>query len=144
LASSSASAPEQPTLQVTTVDGATFDLSQHRGKYVVVNFWATWCAPCLKEIPDFSALVREREDVVVIGLAYEEISVEDMKRFLQRIRPAYPIAIVDVAAPPADFAKPRGLPMTYLLGPDGRVLEKYLGPVTRKELLTRIARARDA
>jgi len=133
--------PAMPTLQVTTVDGASYDLSQHRGKWVVVNFWATWCAPCLKEMPELSALDAMREHVEVVGLAYEEIEPADMQAFLQKHPVVYPIAILDVYAPPADFATPRGLPMTYLIAPDGKVAKQFLGPVTAKDIEGAIAKA---
>ncbi|NZA26662.1 TlpA family protein disulfide reductase [Luteimonas sp. SJ-92] len=130
-----------PALRVTTVDGAAYDLADHRGKWVVVNFWATWCAPCLKEMPELSALGAMREHVEVIGLAYEEIEPDAMRAFLEKHPVLYPIAIVDVYAPPADFDTPRGLPMTYLIAPDGIVARQFLGPVTAHEIETAIAAA---
>lgn len=130
---------KKPTLSVKTVDGATFDLAQQRGHWVVVNFWATWCAPCLKEMPDLSEFDKARDDVTVIGLAYDEIELIDLKLFLEQHPTTYPIAQVDVYAPPKDFETPRGLPMTYLIAPDGTVAKKFLGPVTSKELETAIA-----
>ena len=123
-----------PTLKVATLDGKRWDLAGHRGKWVVVNFWATWCGPCLKEMPDLSALDAMREDVEVIGLAYEEIEAAELQAFLQAHPVVYPIAIIDVYDPPADFATPRGLPMTYLIAPDGTVAKKFLGPVTAAEI----------
>jgi thiol-disulfide isomerase/thioredoxin len=133
------SSREMPALRVPTLDGAPYDLATHRGKWVVVNFWATWCAPCLKEMPELSALHSMREDVEVVGLAYEEIEPADMRAFLAKRPVTYPIAIVDTYQPPADFETPRGLPMTVLIAPDGRVAKQVIGPVTAKSIEDAIA-----
>lgn len=133
--------PAVPTLKVQTIDGVAYDLAAHRGKWVVVNFWATWCAPCLKEMPELSALDAMREHIEVIGLAYEEIEPAEMTVFLRKHPVVYPVAIVDVYAPPADFATPRGLPMTYLIAPDGKVAKQFLGPVTAKDIEAAVAAA---
>lgn len=130
-----------PALKLPLVDGTAYDLAAHRGKWVVVNFWATWCGPCLKEMPELSALDAMRDHIEVIGLAYEEIDVDAMRAFLKEHPVVYPIAIVDTFNPPADFDTPRGLPMTYLIGPDGKVVEKVLGPVTAKSIEAAIAKA---
>jgi len=130
---------ERPLLQVELIDGGSWDLAEHRGRWVVVNFWATWCKPCLKEIPDLSAFHDAREDVEVIGLAYEDIEPEDMRAFLGRHPASYPIAILDTYAPPEDFETPRGLPLTWLIAPDGSVARKFLGPVTSEDLAEAIA-----
>ena len=105
---------------------------------VLLNFWATWCAPCLKEMPELSALHAMREQVEVVGLAYEDIGLEEMRAFLVEHPVAYPIVIVDPMDPPRDFATPRGLPITYLVAPDGKLARQFLGPVTAHELETAI------
>ena len=130
-----------PDLKVATLDNGEFDLAAHRGKWVVVNFWATWCAPCLKEMPELSAMDAMREHIEVIGLAYEEIEPADMRSFLKTHPVVYPIAIVDTYDPPKAFDTPRGLPMTYLVGPDGKVADKFLGPVTAAMIEGAIAKA---
>lgn len=132
---------DMPELKITTLDGAQYDLAARRGKWVVVNFWATWCKPCLKEMPELSALDAMREHIEVLGLAYEEIEPADMRAFLAKHPVAYPIAIVDTYDPPAAFETPRGLPMTYLIGPDGKVVDRFLGPVTAHDIEAAIAKA---
>ncbi|MEB1530932.1 TlpA disulfide reductase family protein [Xanthomonas campestris pv. campestris] len=131
----------QPTLKMKAVDGSDYDLAAHRGKWVVVNFWATWCAPCLKEMPELSALHVMRDNIEVVGLAYEDIEPAEMQAFLKEHPVAYPVIIVDTYAPPADFATPRGLPMTYLIAPDGKLAKQFLGPVNAHDIEAAIAAA---
>lgn len=132
---------EHPTLSIATVDGGRFDLASKRGQWVVVNFWATWCAPCLKEMPALSALDTMREYIDVVGLAYEDTTKEDMLAFLEKHPVSYPIAMVDVYDPPKDFETPTGLPMTYLIGPDGRVVKRFIGPLEAHDVELAIATA---
>jgi thiol-disulfide isomerase/thioredoxin len=132
-----------PALSVETLDGGRFDLADHRGEWVVVNFWATWCPPCVKEIPDLSDFDARRNDARVVGLAFEEIEEAGLRAFLEKHPAGYPIAHVDPYSPLADFPAPRGLPMTYLIDPEGRVARKFLGPVTGKDLDAAIAAAAD-
>lgn len=132
---------QRPRLRVQTIDGGTFDLAERRGQWVVVNFWATWCSPCLKEMPELSALDAMREHIDVIGLAYEETTPDAMRAFLAKRPVVYPVALVDVYDPPADFETPRGLPVTYLIAPDGRVAKRFTGPVTAPQLEAEIAAA---
>lgn len=129
----------RPNLEVQTWDGQDFKLAAHRGQWVVVNFWATWCAPCLKEMPEFSAFDSDRDDVQVVGLAYEEIDADSMRQFLAGHPVSYPISIVDLMHPPEDFDPPRGLPLTYLVAPDGRLARRFMGPISGKALEKAIA-----
>ncbi len=132
-------ADAMPVLEVKTIDGKPWRLADHRGHWVVVNYWATWCGPCLKEMPDLSALDAMREDVDVIGLAYEDTTPADLRAFLLKHPVVYPVAIADVYSPPAAFDAPRGLPTTWLIAPDGRVARHFLGPVTAADLQAAIA-----
>ncbi len=131
----------QPRLVVQTLDCQVFDLDEQRGSWVLINFWATWCAPCLKEIPDFNELNAGDHNLKLIGLAFEEISVAEMQQFFaEKVRPEYPIAIIDTFNPPADFDTPRGLPTTVLINPQGKIEKQFIGPVTAEMLLPLIQR----
>ena len=134
-------ATQYPALVVTTIDGESWDLADRRGRWVVVNFWATWCAPCLKEMPELSALDAMREHIEVIGLAYEDTDAATLRGFLEAHPVVYPVAIVDTFEPPPDLPTPRGLPLTCLVDPDGRMVRTFLGPVTAAELEQAIAEA---
>lgn len=129
-----AAMPSQPTLQLTTLDGNSFDLAAHRGHWVIVNYWATWCVPCIKEMPDISHFVASHKDVDAIGLAYEDSDPADIKAFLAKHPVVYPIAQVTLEKPLKDFDEPRGLPTTYLIDPSGKVVQHRVGPVTEAML----------
>lgn len=126
--------PTHPSLRVTTLQGKSFDLAAQRGKWVIVNFWATWCVPCVKEMPDISRFVAAHPNVRAIGLAYEDSEPAEIKAFLAKRPVVYPIAQVTLDKPVADFDEPRGLPTTYLISPDGKVAKHIVGPVTEASL----------
>ncbi len=112
--------------------GGEIALSDYLGGWVVVNYWATWCAPCRKEIPELSQLHDERDDVTVLGLAFEDTDDEAFETFLAEFHISYPILHVDVYHPPEPFGAPKVLPTTIILDTEGRVAKTYLGPVTRE------------
>jgi thiol-disulfide isomerase/thioredoxin len=133
-AATPAAMPSHPALKVTTLDGQPFDLAAQRGHWVIVNFWATWCVPCIKEMPDISHFVATHKNVRAIGLAYEDSEPADIKAFLAKHPVIYPIAQVTLDKPLKDFDEPRGLPTTYLISPDGTVAKPIVGPVTEASL----------
>jgi thiol-disulfide isomerase/thioredoxin len=118
------------------LDGAPISLSEFRGQWVVLNYWATWCAPCRKEIPELSELHQQREDITVLGIAYEDVDAEMFEQFLQEFFVSYPILVADVYQPPQPFGAPRVLPTTIILNPSGRSVKAFLGPVTRHDIET--------
>lgn len=110
--------------------GGEVSVSDYRGQWVVLNYWATWCAPCRKEIPELSRMHTERADITVLGLAFEEADDSNFEIFLGEFDVSYPILQVDVFHPPEPFGAPRVLPTTIVLDPAGRSVKAFLGPVT--------------
>jgi len=128
-------ADEAPALQVTTLTGKSFDLATHRGQWVIVNWWATFCVPCIKEMPEISAWVAQRgSKVAAVGLAFEDSDRADILAFLKQRPVPYPVAQVDPFDPPKDFAAPSALPTTVVIAPDGHVARTFVGPITAKDL----------
>ena len=99
-----------------------------------MNYWATWCAPCRKEMPELSQLHDERDDVTVLGLAFEDTDEEAFEAFLAEFHASYPILLVDVYQPPEPFGSPKVLPTTIILDTQGRAVKTLLGPVTREAI----------
>ena len=126
---------EEPVdFSLQQLGGGEVSLSDYLGQWVVVNYWATWCTPCLKEIPDLSELHQERSDLTVLGLAFEDLEDSDFDEFLEDFEVSYPILKVDVYQPPEPFGAPRALPTTIILDKQGRAVKAFLGQVTREAI----------
>jgi cytochrome c biogenesis protein CcmG/thiol:disulfide interchange protein DsbE len=131
-------APDFSLREVGT--GKTIDLSQLRGKPVVLNFWATWCAPCYEEHPTLVANARAFPDVQFVGVVFQD-SEEKIQRFLNERGRAYP-TVVDEAGKTAIAYGVGGVPETFFLDRRGSVVAKYAGPLNSQLLQTNLEKAR--
>ncbi len=119
-------------------------LSDLKGKWVIVNFWATWCAPCVKEIPDFAAFAKVQGDKVrVLGVALDwdetgkrEADERKVKSFAKKVGLTYPLVLGDDKSEKS-FGKMKGLPTTIVYNPNGKMVFQKTGPVTQ-EMLNRV------
>ena len=111
--------------------GKVHRLDDYKGKWVLVNFWATWCPPCLEEMPALQKLHETRKDLVVIGIAMDYQDPEYVKQFADDLLVTFPIVLGDRKIA-AQIGKIPGLPTTYLYNPEGRVVAQNVGALTRE------------
>jgi len=119
--------------RLTDSDGKLHRLGDYRGKWVIVNFWATWCPPCLEEIPDLVAVTEARKDVQVFGVAMEFQDSKQVLQFAEGMFVNYPIVLGDRNT--ADLiGKVQGLPTTFIYDPQGKLAVRHVGKITRKQI----------
>jgi thiol-disulfide isomerase/thioredoxin len=109
-----------------TLDGTTLNLRELRGQWVILNFWATWCAPCVKEMPYLTQLAKERE-VQVLGVNFNE-DAETARRFVSEHGISFPILLQ-----PDDITLlvygVRALPRTFVIDPSGALVQTIVGQI---------------
>jgi thiol-disulfide isomerase/thioredoxin len=121
------------------LDGSPVSLSDYRGRWVIVNFWASWCPPCVRELPELARYQRANPGVQVLGINFEETSVEESRRFLERFELNFPNLKIG-STPLVPFEPLEGLPTTAIVSPAGEIVERHMGPVTAAHLETILRR----
>jgi len=125
-----ASAIEMP---LVGIDGENINLSDLQGNWVVVNYWATWCPPCIEEMPELQAFHDDNVDkgAIVIGINTELLSKQQLKSFLDKLSIIFPI-FRSRPEQKSELGLIPGLPTTFLVSPEGKVVARQIGPVARK------------
>jgi len=125
--------------KVTDTQGKTHTLSGYKGKWVLVNYWATWCPPCLEEIPDLIALnENKKNNLVVIGVAMDYRSAKQVTDFADGLLVDYPIVLGNPQIV-SQIGPVQGLPTTYLFNPEGKMVAQQMGLITRAAVESYIA-----
>lgn len=113
--------------------GKTHALSDYRGKWVIVNYWATWCPPCLEEIPDLIGLHEQGRNVVVIGVALDYENPAQVSKFVDDNLMSYPV-VLGTEQVTRQIGPSSVLPTTFIYDPKGQLVKTRRGLVTRKYL----------
>jgi thiol-disulfide isomerase/thioredoxin len=122
------------SVPLTLLDGQTVDLRDYRGKIVFLNFWATWCVPCQREMPTFEAFMRNPPtDVVILGVNNGE-DTPTVQQFINQLELRSLPIVLDTDFRLSDQFGVRNLPVTYVIDPDGYVTTFKLGEMTADDL----------
>jgi len=127
---------------LVAMDGKSFDFSSYRGKWVLINYWASWCSPCKKEIPELNAFYKAHKDgnVVLLGVNYDGLGQEILPKVISEAHIAYPNLLRD-PAPALKLGKIPGIPVTFVFTPEGILKQKLFGEQTVASL-ERVIKAR--
>ena len=130
-----AHAGDLPDLSAPDLEGRIHHLSDYRGKWVLVNYWATWCPPCREELPELEVFHYNHKDrdAVVLGLNMEDIDVQRLRDFVEEQFLSFPILRVG-SRHRSPLGSVPGLPTSFLVSPDGKVVAKQVGPVDRESI----------
>lgn len=119
--------------QFRDTTGKVHKLEDYKGRWVLVNFWATWCPPCLKEIPDLIALYESRKDIMIIGVSMDADDSQVVLDFVQKMGVTYPTVLGNrtIASQLDDISL---LPSTYFFDPEGNPAARQLGIISREDI----------
>jgi peroxiredoxin len=123
---------------LTDLEGKSWTLSELRGKVVVVNFWATWCPPCRKEMPDLEALYNRFKSEGLVVLAISDEDAAKVRPFSAEHQVTYPV-LLDPGRKVNDLFQVEGIPKTFVYDRGGKLVAESIDMRTRKQFLGMLA-----
>lgn len=126
---------DAPDFTLTNMEGEAFSISDHKGKVIVLNIWATWCPPCREEIPDFIEMQNEMKDdgVLFVGVSVDETGWDVVRPFAEEFQINYPL-VVDDGTVYAKYGPLSGLPTSFIINKQGQVEHVAPGMITKAQL----------
>ena len=117
-----------PDFTLPDLNGKAFSLSELEGKVVILDFWATWCPPCVMEIPHFIDLYKEYkgQGLEVVGVSLDRGGVKVVKSFVEKNEMTYPVVIGNQKVA-EDYGGIRGIPTTFVINRQGYIVKKFVG-----------------
>jgi len=121
---------EAPAFALKSVEGKTIQLKDFRGKVVLLNFWASWCVPCEKEMPDFEKLYQEfkKDGFVILAVSIDRDGVKSAKPFIKKHQLTFPVVVDYPNFEAYQMYGIRAIPISYLIDKQGKVVGGIAGP----------------
>lgn len=128
-----------PNFTLYTLDGEEVKLSDYLGKVVILDFWATWCPPCRKGIPDLISIQNEyKDDLVVIGISLDQPGTQDeLVLFIESFGINYPIVLGNIEVSAA-YGNIQAIPTSFIIDQKGNIINKHIGLVPKSTLVEEI------
>ena len=128
-----------PDFSLKSVDGKTVNLSDYKGKVVIIDFWATWCGPCRRGIPDLVSIQKEfKNDLVIIGISLDaEKTIKDIPGFVKSYSINYPIVYGDEKVV-MDYGGIQSIPTAFVIDKKGNVVDRHIGLVSKDTYVNKI------
>ena len=119
--------------------GVGGNFSDYHGRWMIINYWAIWCKPCIEEVPELNHFAKSNEDkVVVLGVDYDQSADLVLQQSIDQLNIQFTVLSTDPAAT-LGYARPQVLPTTLIFNPSGELVKTLLGPQTEESLLAAIS-----
>ena len=128
-------AAEIPDYRLTDLGGIEHRVSDLRGKWLVINFWASWCSPCLAEMPELERFYQNHKaNAEVWGVTFEDSSKQNIVKFVRQLGVSYPILGYG-QDPLTGYGQVKVLPTTFIIDPEGLFFHRFEGPITSQDII---------
>jgi len=118
---------------IEVFNGSNTNISDLDGNWIVINYWADWCAPCIKEIPELNEFAKENKDLIVYTFNFDQLEVEDLKPIAKK----FDIQVPSLISHPRDIwgiPTPPAVPATFFINPNGEITSSLFRPQTKEDL----------
>lgn len=131
-------AEDRPDYELRDMDGKLHRASDHRGQWLVINFWATWCAPCIAEMPELEKFFQENQPKAQVwGVSFEDSDKKLILDFVEKLGVTYPILGYGQDQL-TGFGEVRVLPTTFIVDPEGLFFRRFEGPINARDIVEAI------